>query len=85
MTSKNILLKSNCIVIPRTLIQKILETAYNQHQGISKTKARLREKVWWPGLSAETENYIKSYACQVTTPSTVQCEPLKMSEIPKTF
>ena len=31
MTSKNILLKSNCIVIPQTLIQKILEIAYNQH------------------------------------------------------
>ena len=84
-TSKNILLKSNCIVIPQTLTQKILEIAHNQHQGISKTKARLRKKVWWPGLSADIENYIKScYACQVTTPSTVQCEPLKMTEIPKT-
>ena len=46
---------------------------------MSKTKARLRKKVWWPGLSADTENYIKScYACQVTTPSTVQCERLKI-------
>ena len=51
---------------------------------MSKTKARLRKKVWWPGLSADTENYIKScYACQVTTPSTVQCERLKMTEISK--
>ena len=84
-TSKNILLKSNCIVIPRTLTQKILEIAHNQRQDISKTKARLRKKVWWPGLSADTENYIKScYACQVTTPSTVQCESPKMTEIPKT-
>ena len=42
------------------------------------------EKVWWPGLSADTESFIKScYACQVTTPSTVLCEPLKTSEIPK--
>ena len=56
--------KSNCIVIPRTLTQRVLEIAHNQHQGISKTKARLREKVWWPGLSAETEDLIKScYAC----------------------
>ena len=83
--SKNILLKYNCIVLPQTRIQKILEIAHNQHQGISKTKAQLQEKVWWPGLSGDTENYIKScYACQVTTSSTVQCEPLKMSEIPKT-
>ena len=33
-TSKNILLKSNCIVIPQTLIQKILEIAHNQYQEI---------------------------------------------------
>ena len=84
-TSKYILLKSNCIVIPETLIQKILEIAHNQHWGISKTQTQLREKVWWPGLSTDSENFIKScYACQVATPLTVQCEPLKMSEIPKT-
>ena len=38
-TSKNTLLKSNCIVIPQTLIQKTLEIPHNQHQAISKTKA----------------------------------------------
>ena len=84
-TSKNIQLKSNCIVIPQTFKQKIHEIAHNHYQGIRKTKARLREKVWWPGLSADTKNYIKScYACRLTTPSTVRCEALKMSEIPKT-
>ena len=84
-TSKNIQLKSNCIVIPQPFKLKILEIAHNQYQGISKTKARLREKVWWPGLSADAKNYIKScYACRLTTPSTVRCEALKMSEIPKT-
>ena len=36
--SKNILLKSNCIVIPKALRQKILEIPHNQQQGISKTK-----------------------------------------------
>ena len=83
-TLKNTLLKSNCIVIPQTLIQKTLEIPHNQHQAISKTKAWLREKVWWPGLSADTEYYIKScYACQVTTPSTVKCEPQKWVRFPK--
>ena len=83
-TSKNTLLKSNCIVIPQTLIQKTLEIPHNQYQAISKTKAWLQEKVWWPGLSADTECYITScYACHVTTPSRVKCEPQKWVRSPK--
>ena len=79
--SKNILLKSNCIVIPKALRQKILEIPHNQQQGISKTKVWLQEK----GLSADTEHFIKAcYACQVTEPCTVQYEELKMSETLKT-
>ena len=48
-----------------------------------KPKLNYEKIVWWLGLSADTENYIKScYACQVTN---VQCGPLKMTEIPKTW
>ena len=49
-----------------------------------KTKAFLREKVWWPRIDRQVESLIKScHVCQVTAQPTVKCEPLKMSEIPK--
>ena len=54
--SGGVLLRNNRIVIPRSLQQRVLELAHQGHQGIAKTKARLRTKVWWPGMSTEAEN-----------------------------
>ena len=85
LTTKNdILLKGSQIVMPTTLRNCALEIAHAHHQGIAKTIALLREKVWWPGLSKQTEKVIKEcHACQVVTPQQVKCEPLLMTEIPK--
>jgi len=85
LTTKNdILLKGSQIVMPTTLRDRALEIAHAHHQGIAKTIALLREKVWWPGLSKQTEKVIKEcHACQVVTPQQVKCEPLLMTEIPK--
>ena len=70
--------------MPQTLRTKCIEIAHSQHQGISKTIARLREKVWWLGISADTESFIKScIACQSVTQPKVKYEPLNTSEIPK--
>ena len=81
---KNLLLKNNCIVIPTELQQQVLNIAHASHQGITKTKAILREKVWWVGISSAVEQVIKTcHSCQVTTSSKVKCEPIQMSEIPK--
>ncbi|CAB3997487.1 hypothetical protein BOX15_Mlig023251g7, partial, partial [Paramuricea clavata] len=42
--SDGVLLRNNRIVIPRSLQQRVLELAHQGHQGIAKTKARLRTK-----------------------------------------
>ena len=82
--SSGLLLKFNCIIIPKDLRERVIGIAHSQHQGIGKTKPLLREKVWWPNLSKSVEEHITNcLQCQTTTPSTVKCEPLKMSEIPK--
>ena len=81
--NNDLLLKHNCIVIPSAL-QQVLQLAHSQHQGISKTNAFLREKVWWLSINRDVEQLIKScHACQITTASKYKCQPLKMSEIPK--
>jgi hypothetical protein len=54
-----VLLRNNRIVFPRSLQQRVLELAHQGHQGIAKTKARLRTKVWWPGMSTEAETFVK--------------------------
>ena len=56
--NNDLLLKHNCIAIPSAVQQQVLQLAHSQHQGISKTKALLREKVWWPAINRDVEQLI---------------------------
>jgi hypothetical protein len=83
--SDGVLLRNNRIVIPRSLQQRVLELAHQGHQGIAKTKARLRTKVWWPGMSTEAETFVKRcQPCLVATePTKPSFTPLKPTTLPK--
>ena len=57
------------LIIPEELTQQAIDLAHSSHQGIVKTKNRLRSKVWFPRLDEKVEQTIKSCnACQVTGP-----------------
>ena len=43
-----VLLKSDRLVVPAALQERIVDIAHEGHLGIVKTKALLREKVWFP-------------------------------------
>ena len=45
-----LILRGTRIVIPKVLRSRVLEVAYEGHQGIVKMKERLGSKVWWPGV-----------------------------------
>jgi hypothetical protein len=56
------------IIIPKSLQSRTLTIAHEGHQGIAKTKALLRTKVWWPGLDTAVESLVKScLPCQSAT------------------
>ncbi|XP_065213313.1 uncharacterized protein K02A2.6-like [Planococcus citri] len=60
-----VLLRGNRIVVPSDIREQILSNAHEGHPGISKTKERLRTKVWWPGIDAMAEKYVRSCdSCQ---------------------
>ncbi len=62
-----ILLRGTRIVIPKSLRERVTKLAHEGHQGIVKTKARLRSKVWWPKIDRDAENLCKvCHGCQVT-------------------
>lgn len=52
------------IVIPRTLRAEALKYAHSDptaaHPGIFRTYCRLRERIYFPGMLAETRRYVKS-------------------------
>ena len=78
-----ILLKGTRIVLPDSLHADAVRLAHTGHQGIVKTTALLREKVWFKGLQAMVERTVKAcHLCQVTTPTAAR-EPLEMSELPE--
>ena len=76
-----IILRRERLFIPRELRGRILKIAHETHMGISKTKALLREKVWWPTLSVEVEAMIQRCVPCLSTLPAAKPEPLKMTEI----
>ena len=82
-TTTQVILCGTRLVIPRELQRRVVDLAHEGHQGITKTKALLREKVWFPGINELVEQRIKScHSCQVATPTTTR-EPLQMSPLPE--
>ena len=82
VTSENIILRGTRIVIPESLQQKAIDLALESHQRLAKTKALLREKVWFPGIDEATKKMIdRCIPCQsVGKPNPPQ--PLTMSKMP---
>ena len=61
-----LVLRGTRLVIPKKLCKQVLDLAHEGHQGIVKTKQRLRTKVWWPGIDRETEHaYRTCHGCQL--------------------
>ena len=67
-----VILGGTRIVIPNILRKRVLELAYEGHQGVVKMKERLRSKVWWPGVDKDAERKCREcYGCQLVTKETV--------------
>ena len=45
-----IILRGSRIFLPQNLRRKAVKLAHEAHQGVEKTKALLREKVWFPNM-----------------------------------
>ncbi|CAB4000605.1 Retrovirus-related Pol poly from transposon [Paramuricea clavata] len=71
--TNNVVLRGTRLVIPSSLVQCVIQLAHEGHQGQARTKALIREHVWFPEMDkTELE---KCLACQATgQPS--QPEPL---------
>lgn len=82
--TSDVVLRGTRIVIPTALHCKVLQLAHEGHQGIVKTKALLRTKVWFPDIDRRAEAAVHNcLACQANTP-VAHAEPLKMSALPET-
>lgn len=58
--SDGILMRSGLAVLPVTLRPKALYLAHKGHPGMTKMKSILRERVWWPKMGAEVEDWVET-------------------------
>ncbi|KAJ8022562.1 hypothetical protein HOLleu_37501 [Holothuria leucospilota] len=58
----DVMLRGEKVVIPSALTQHVLAFAHEAHQGMSRTKQRLRELYWWPLMDAQVEELVKTCA-----------------------
>ena len=61
---KGVLSKGERVIIQETLTSTILRELHQTHMGMEKTKLRARTSIFWPGISHDLEDVVKSYnAC----------------------
>lgn len=77
-----ILLRTERIVVPAKLTATFVQLAHESHPGIVKTKQRLREKYWWPGLDKHVETTIRSCAICQSADKSAKNSPTPLQPIP---
>ena len=69
------------IVVLCKLRKRVIDLAHEGHQGLVKSKQRLRSKVWWPGIDSDIERRCKiCHGCQLVSSPCVP-EPLRRTRL----
>ncbi|XP_062611303.1 uncharacterized protein K02A2.6-like [Saccostrea cucullata] len=77
-----IVLRGSRIILPKCLRRQTIQLAHEGHQGIVRTKQRLREKVWWPGIDTEAERFVRTcQQCQLLSNNN-RPEPVRTTVLP---
>lgn len=82
--SNGLIVKNGCIVIPKGLREKTLEVAHSGHPLSAKFKSILRERVWWPGMPSDAENWVKACSVCATNGKPEKPTPMQRTLAPKT-
>ena len=78
-----LVMRGNKVVMPEKLWNQTIQLAHEGHQGMVRTKSRLREKVWWPNLDKQVEKLITAcYPCQLVGPRP-KPEPIRSTPLPQ--
>lgn len=77
-----VVMRGSRIVIPESLQKRTIMLAHEGHQGMIRTKARLREKVWWPRMDKQVEQAIRAcHPFQLVGPRS-KPEPVRSTRLP---
>ena len=80
---RDLVMRSEWIVLPKNLHKRAIQLAHDGHQGIVRTKARLRQRVWWPDMDKSAEQFLKAcHPCQPVGPRS-KPEPVRSTVLPE--
>ena len=81
---KGLIMRGSRVVIPASLRVSMLDKLHAGHQGIVKCRERAKQSVWWPGLSRQLEELVKSCpdCCKDSVPRSEPLIPSKLPELP---
>ena len=83
MQAQGLIARETRIVIPRSLHKEMMAMAHNGHQSIAKTKGRLRETMWWPGMSNELQQVMAGCHVCACYHHQQRKEPLSFTPLPQ--
>ena len=78
----NLLLRGSKLVIPYKSRERVLSILHETHQGIYRSKALLREKLWWPGINNDVERLISNCGVCQRLSNPVKPPPIQTTELP---
>ena len=58
--SQGILLYEQRVIVPAALQQTTLERIHDGHQGIQRCRLRVKNSVWWPGVSSQVKQKVQN-------------------------
>ncbi|KAK6182052.1 hypothetical protein SNE40_009818 [Patella caerulea] len=79
---KNILMRGSRVVAPSALTPKLCQIAHACHQGIIRTKQRLRELYWWSGMDSQIEMLISTCIVCQNSDKTANTSVAPMTPVP---
>uniref|UniRef100_A0A8C4NCD8 Gypsy retrotransposon integrase-like protein 1 n=1 Tax=Eptatretus burgeri TaxID=7764 RepID=A0A8C4NCD8_EPTBU len=84
VTNDDVILRGSRLVQPAVLHTRAIVNfiAHEGHQGLTKTKALIRSKVWFPGIYSMTECILRKCSPYQANSNRQHSEPLNMSMLP---
>ena len=80
---RQLVLRENRIILPQSLWKSTIKLAHEGNQGMVRTKARLRQGVWWPHMDKQVYEFIRAcHPCQLVGPRS-NPEPIRSTTIPE--
>lgn len=78
----DLMMKGDCVLIPKKMRQEMLERVHEGHQGISKCIRRAQQSLWWPGVTQDIREMVErcETCCQF---SQAKIEPLICTPLPQ--